>query len=150
MSKLSKFFFEPIPRQISPKRNSTPPPPRQLLSRHHESRPTRADASRIKLDGVQARLYVVRAGDGRVRKSAGCAVSPVRVSRHSITSSRPFLASLTSRLHTAVPRFSTRPSVSTGSSVTLQNFTSIQLTWILVTRPDLAADPSRNPVFERV
>lgn len=68
----------------------------QLLSRHHQSRPTRADASRIKLDGVQARLYVVRAGDARVRKSAGCAVSPVRVSRHSITSPRPFLASLTS------------------------------------------------------
>lgn len=65
-------------------------PSPQLLSRHHQSRPTRADASRIKLDGVQARLYVVRAGDARVRKSAGCAVSPVRVSRHSITSRGPF------------------------------------------------------------
>lgn len=55
---------------------------------------------------------------------------------------------------TAVPRFSTRPSVSTGSSVTLQNFTSILLTWILVTRPDLSGDLSRNPgtlrPFERI
>lgn len=97
------------------------------LSRRHQSRgearelPQASGASRIKLDAVQARLYVVRAGDAWDRKSAGCAVSPVRApiaSLHHLAA----LSRAADAPYTAAPRFSTRPSVSTGASVTLQNF----------------------------
>lgn len=100
-----------------------------LLSQHHQSRgearelPRASFASRIKLDVVQARLYVVRAGDAGDRKSAGCTVSPVRAriaSLHHLEA----LSRTADAPYTAAPRFSTRPSMSAGASVTLQSFSS--------------------------
>ena len=73
---------------------------------------------------MQARLYVVRAGDAEHRKSAGCAVSPVRADSIASLHHLEALFRAADAPYTAAPRFSTRPSMSAGASVTLQNFSS--------------------------
>lgn len=69
-----------------------------------------------------------------------CGVTGARIaSLHHLSAA---LSRVADKPRTAVPRFSTRPSVSTGSSVTLQNFTSILGS---LSRARISADLSRNP-----
>lgn len=105
----------------------------------------RRPASRgIKLGAVQARLYVERAGDAEDRKSAGCAVSPV-LARIASLHHLAALSRAADAPYTAVPRFSTRPSVSAGlrlpSRISAATRIPLRTRWIL---PEIVRDLQKS------